>query len=246
MEGADAVVHLAGENIVAARWTAARKEKIRRSRSDGTRFLCESLANLSAPPRVLVAASAIGYYGHRGDETVDERSPPGTDFLARVCREWEEATQPAQQADIRVANLRIGLVLAAEGGALAKMLTPFKMGLGGPVGNGRQYVSWIAIDDLVRCIEHVIGCDSLSGPVNAVAPNPVTNAVFAKTLGRVLHRPAWTPAPALAIKAMFGEMGQALLLQGARVLPNKLLDDDFAFHHADLEAALRHELKIST
>lgn len=242
ISGADAVVHLAGENIAAGRWTAARKEMIRRSRVDGTRFLCESLVHLPSPPRVLVAASAVGYYGHRDDESVDERSAPGSGFLARVCREWEAATQPAQQAGIRVVTLRIGLVLAAEGGALAKMLTPFKLGFGGAIGSGRQYVSWIAIDDLVQTVGHVIGRDTLSGPVNAVAPNPVTNVVFTQTLGRVLHRPTCVPLPTLAVKAALGEMGQALLLEGARVLPKKLLDDDFEFAYADLESALQHVL----
>lgn len=242
LEAADAVVHLAGENIAAGRWTAARKQRILGSRVEGTRFLCESLASLTAPPRVLLSASAVGYYGDCSAQPVDEQSSSGSGFLSRVCRQWEAATRPAQQAGIRVVHMRIGLVLAAEGGALSRMLTPFRMGLGGPVGNGRQYVSWIAIEDLVRCVEYIIGHDSLSGPVNTVAPNPVTNAVFAKTLGRVLHRPALAPLPALAVKAAFGEMGQALLLQGARVLPGKLLDGGFEFRYADLESALHHEL----
>jgi uncharacterized protein (TIGR01777 family) len=246
LSGADVVIHLAGENIAAGRWTAERKEKIRRSRVEGTRFLCETLSKLASPPRLLIGASAVGYYGHRGDEPVDEHSPPGAGFLPRVCRQWEEATQPAQQADIRVVNMRIGVVLSSEGGALAKMLTPFKAGMGGPVGNGKQYMSWIAIDDLTRCVEHLIGRDAISGPVNAVSPNPVTNATFASTLGRVLHRPTLVPLPALAVKTLFGEMGQALLLEGARVLPKKLIDDGFEFNYTNLECALRHELGRAT
>jgi uncharacterized protein (TIGR01777 family) len=246
LSGADAVIHLAGENIAAGRWTAARKEKIRRSRVEGTRFLCEALTQLSSPPRVLLAASAVGYYGHRGNDPVDEQSAPGSGFLPRVCRQWEEATQSAQQAGIRVVNRRIGIVLAAEGGALAKMLTPFKAGMGGPVGSGKQYMSWIAIDDLVRCVEYIINRDDLVGPVNAVSPQPVTNASFASMLGRLLHRPTLVPLPSLAVKTLFGEMGRALLLEGARVLPTKLINDGFEFSYPDLESALRHEIDGST
>jgi uncharacterized protein (TIGR01777 family) len=242
VDGIDCVVHLAGENVGAGRWTQARKDAIRTSRVAGTRLLSETLAGLAHPPRALIAASAVGYYGDRGDETLTEDSLPGTGFLADVCREWEAATRPAREAGIRVVNLRIGVVLSSAGGALARMLTPFKLGLGGVVGSGRQYMSWITLDDLVAAIHHLIPGDDVSGPVNAVSPNPMTNRQFTKTLGRVLRRPTILPLPAAIVRLLFGETGRALLLASARVLPTKLQTAGFEFSHPHLEEALRHEL----
>jgi uncharacterized protein (TIGR01777 family) len=239
LDGTDAVVHLAGESIADGRWTAEKKRRIRDSRVQGTTLLCRTLAALANKPRVLVAASAVGYYGDRGDELVTEASPAGRGFLPEVCRDWEAACQPARDAGIRVVNVRLGVVLTPKGGALAKMLGPFKAGLGGRVGAGRQYMSWIALDDLIGAIHFVLAADRIAGPVNATAPNPVTNAEFARTLGRVLRRPAVIPAPAAMIKLAFGEMGRALLLEGARVLPHVLQQAGFEFHHPQLEPALR-------
>lgn len=242
LEGLDAVVHLAGENIAKGRWNAAKKGKIRDSRVQGTRVLCEALAQLVEPPKVLVSASAIGYYGSRGDRVMREESRPGTDFLAEVCQAWEAATQPAEARGIRVVHLRIGVVMAREGGALHKMLTPFKLGAGGIIGSGQQYVSWVALDDVSGIIQHVLDTETLSGPVNAVAPNPVTNHEFTKTLGRVLKRPTPFPMPKPVVQAMFGEMGDALLLSSTRVEPVRLVDSGYTFRHPDLEAALQHIL----
>ena len=242
LEGLDGVVHLAGENISASRWTEGTKARIRASRMEGTRLLCEGLARLNRPPRVLVSASAIGWYGDCGDAAVDETAPPGRGFLPEVCAGWEGATEAAREAGIRVVNLRIGVVLAAKGGALARMLTPFNLGMGGPVGGGRQVMSWIALDDLLGIIEAALWDSRLSGPVNATSPNPVTQAQFAKTLGAVLRRPAVAPLPAGVVRLVFGEMGRALLLEGARVLPSRLVDAEFPFLTPDLEGALRAEL----
>ena len=241
LDGAGAVVHLAGENV-AARWNALRKERIRQSRIDGTKLLCEKLAEMSRPPKVLVCASAIGYYGDRGDETLTEDSPAGEGFLPDVCREWEAATAVAADAGIRVIRLRIGIVLSPKGGALKKMLGPFKMGAGGKVGHGDQYMSWISIDDLAAVIVHCIEDESISGAVNAVAPGAVINKVFTKTLGRVLRRPTMFPLPAFAARAVFGEMAEALLLCSARVVPRVLVESGFEFAHTELEDALRHLL----
>jgi hypothetical protein len=242
LEGIDAVVHLAGESIASGRWSAEKKAKIRDSRVQGTRVLCEALAQLVTPPKVLVSASAIGYYGDRGDEVLRENSRPGRDFLADVCQAWEAATAPAAQRGIRVVNVRIGIVLSSAGGALGKMLLPFKMGAGGVIGSGQQYMSWIALDDLVGVIHHALITDSLQGPVNAVAPHPVTNSAFTKTLGRVLRRPTLMPLPAFAARAVFGEMADALLLASTRVEPAKLKDSGYDFRYPDLEGALRHVL----
>lgn len=242
LEGLDAVVHLAGENIATGRWNAAKKARIHDSRVRGTRVLCEALATLTNKPRVLVCASAIGYYGHRGDEVLTENSPPGSSFLCQVCRDWEAATDPARQAGIRVVNLRIGVVLTPRGGALAKMLLPFKLCAGGIVGSGRQFWSWIAIDDLVGAIHHAITHDGLSGPVNAVAPEPTTNREFTKTLGRVLGRPTIFPMPAFVVRFMFGEMGEELLLASTRVVPQRLLESGYQYRAPTLEFALRHLL----
>ena len=241
LEGADAVVHLAGESV-AASWTAERKRAIRESRVAGTGLLASTLADLRRPPRVLVSASAVGYYGDRGEKTVTEDSPPGTGFLADTARAWEAAAEPALEAGIRVVHPRIGMVLSARGGALAKMLTPFRLGVGGVVGTGRQQMSWIALDDLVAVLEHLALTDELSGPVNAVAPHPVTNREFTATLGRVLGRPTLLPLPAFMVRLLFGEMGQALLLDGARVLPSRLEASGFGFRYPRLEEALRAEL----
>lgn len=242
LEGLDAIVHLAGENIAGGRWSAARKERIRASRADGTRRIAEAIAALERPPRVLVSASAIGFYGDRGDEEVDETSAPGAGFLADVCRAWEAATEPAARRGVRVVNLRIGVVLAAAGGALAKMLTPFKLGAGGRVGPGTQWLSWISLDDLLGAIHFAIMEDALAGPVNAVAPRAARQSDFARALGGVLRRPAIVPTPAAAVRLLFGELGQALLLEGQHVHPRALERAGFRFRHVDLEGALRFEL----
>ncbi|MCZ6676268.1 MAG: TIGR01777 family oxidoreductase [Candidatus Poribacteria bacterium] len=238
-----AVVHLAGENIAGGRWTAERKARIRDSRVQGTRLLSESLANLTQPPKVLVCASAIGYYGDRGEEILNEESPSGTGFLPEVCREWETATEPATQSGIRVVHLRFGVVLSAAGGALAKMLFPFRLGVGGRIGSGRQYMSWIALDDGAGAIRHALITDTLEGPVNVVAPHPVTNREFTKILGRVLGRPTVFPMPAFAARLALGEMAEALLLSSARVEPARLLATGYEFHYPELEAALQHLLE---
>ena len=242
LAGADAVVHLAGESVAGGRWTEAKKRRIRSSRVDVTRRLAEALLRLERPPRLLVSASAVGYYGDRGSEILREDSSPGPGFLAEVCREWEAATDPAARAGIRVVRLRIGMVLSRRGGALGAMLTPFRLGAGGPVGSGVQWVSWIAIDDLVGAILHALATESLAGPVNAVAPEPVTNRELARTLGRVLRRPALLPLPAVAARLLFGQMADELLLASARVEPARLRATGFTFRHARLEDALRHEL----
>ena len=238
----DAVVHLAGENIAGGRWSAARKARIRDSRVDGTGALCRGLAALHPRPATLVAASAVGFYGDRGDERLDESSPAGTGFLADVCQEWEAVSAPAREAGIRVVHLRIGIVLTPAGGALGQMLLPFRMGVGGVIGSGRQIMSWIALDDVVAAALHAIRTDGLEGPVNAVAPNPASNAEFTKTLGRVLGRPTILPVPAFGARLAFGEMADHLLLGGARVEPTRLQETGFEFSHPSLEGALRHLL----
>ncbi len=243
-EGLNVVIHLAGENIAGRRWSAKQKELIRSSRVNLTRHLCESLSKLKSPPKTLICASAIGYYGDRGNETLTEESPGGTGFLADVCREWESATEPARAAGIRVVNLRIGVVLAREGGALAKMLTPFKFGLGGRVGPGTQYWSWITLPDLVRVIQFTISTPTLSGPVNAVSPQPLTNLEFTKVLGQALHRPTIFPLPSFMARLMLGEMAQDLLLASIRVVPNKLQSARFKFQHGDLATGLNGVLKM--
>ena len=242
LEGVDAVIHLAGESIAAGRWTPHRKEEIRRSRVEGTRRLCESLARLSRRPKVLVSASAIGFYGDRGGETLTEDSESGKDFLAEVCREWEAATEPASHAGIRVVHMRFGMILSPSGGALKKMLLPFRLGAGGRIGSGSQYVSWIAIDDAIGSIHHAVCTDSLKGAVNGVAPAPVTNAEFTRVLAQVLSRPAIFPLPAFAARIAFGEMADALLLAGARVMPTRLQASGYRFLYPELEGALKHLL----
>jgi uncharacterized protein (TIGR01777 family) len=243
IEGHDAVVHLAGEDIAAGRWTPGRKHAIRESRIRGTRLLCETLATLTHRPRVLITASGIGYYGNHGpDDRVDETSPRGTGFLSDLVRDWEHATSPAQEAGIRVVHSRFGIVLSPRGGALAKMLPPFKMGLGGRVGSGQQVMSWIALDDVPSVMLHVLAHDEISGPINVVSPHAVTNAEFTRALGSVLRRPTVFPLPALAARMMFGEMADALLLGGARVLPMRLQDSDYRFSYPHLPQALTHLL----
>lgn len=242
LDGLDAAVHLAGESVAGGRWTKEKKGRIRDSRLRGTRLLSQTLSSLQDKPRVLVSASAIGIYGNRGDEIMREDSPPADDFLADVCKEWEAATIAAQRAGIRVVRIRIGVVLSTRGGALAQMLTPFRFGLGGVVGSGRQYMSWIALDDIVNAILFCIENDTLSGPVNGMAPNPATNRDFTKALGKVLRRPTLFPLPAFAVRALFGEMGNALLLASTRGHPTRLLEAGFRFDFPDLEPALRHLL----
>jgi uncharacterized protein (TIGR01777 family) len=242
LAGLDAVVHLAGEPIASGRWNALKKARIRDSRVRGTQLLCEALGHAAMPPPVLICASAIGFYGDRGDEVLSEASAAGKGFLADVCRDWEGATEPARQKGIQVVNLRFGVILSAQGGALAKMLTPFRMGVGGVVGSGRQYMSCIAIDDVVGAIQHSLAIASLAGPVNVVGPTPVTNHEFTKTLGRVLRRPTVFPMPAFAARLAFGEMADELLLSSDRVEPKKLQASGFQFQYPELEAGLRHVL----
>ena len=240
----DAVVHLAGENI-AQRWTAAAKARIRASRRDATRLLCEALARLPQPPKVLVCASATGYYGDRGDATLDESSSAGNGFLPEVCQAWEAAAEPARQSGIRVVHLRLGIVLARHGGALAKMLPAFQLGLGGRLGTGRQFWSWIALEDLLRVVERALADDALSGAVNAVSPDASTNARFTAALARALSRPAFLPVPVFAVKLLFGAMGREALLASARVQPARLLARGFVFNFPELGAALNHTLRRS-
>jgi uncharacterized protein (TIGR01777 family) len=243
LEGVDAVVHLAGENI-AARWTAACKQRILDSRVRGTRLLSETLARLRRPPAVLVSMSAVGIYGDRGDEVLTEASPPGptTDFLVRVAAAWEAATAPANAAGIRVAIPRLGTVLDANGGALARMLRPFRLGLGGRIAGGEQWMSWIALDDALAVIVYALTTDSLAGPLNATAPSPVRNAEFTAALGHVLSRPAMLPVPAAALRVVFGEMVDAVLLASARVIPARLTEAGFSFGYPTIDAALRRAL----
>ena len=239
LERAEAVIHLAGENIAAGRWSAARKREIRDSRVVGTRLLAETLAKLPGGPRTLLCASATGFYGHRQDEELDESSPAGSGFLAELCQAWEGAADPARAAGLRVAHLRTGIVLSRDGGALAKMLTPFRLGLGGNMGNGRQWWSWIDIEDLVAIYQRALGNAELSGPINCVAPQPLTNADFTRELGMALHRPTSLPLPAGIARLLLGEMADALLLSSARVLPRRLQQNDYRFQSATLNQALQ-------
>jgi uncharacterized protein (TIGR01777 family) len=240
LEGMDVVIHLAGENVGGKRWSEQQKREILRSRDLGTRTLADALASLQRKPRALLSASAIGYYGDR-DAPVDESAPPADDFLAQVCQTWEAATAPASDAGIRVTLLRIGVVLSPQGGALAKMLTPFKLGLGGPIGDGKQPLSWISLDDVVAAIHHLIFADDVSGPVNLTSPGVVSQGAFAKVLGRVLGRPAFFPLPKFAAKLALGEMAE-VVLGGAHVVPKRLIESGFTFDTPDLEAALRQAL----
>jgi hypothetical protein len=236
--GVDAVVNLAGEPIT-HRWTTSRKRAIQESRVRGTELLARAIAGLQRRPRVFISGSAVGFYGDRGDEVLDEASSPGTDFLSRVTVDWEAATAPALGAGIRVVTLRTGVVLSPHGGALAKVLPIFRLGAGGPLGNGRQWMSWISLDDHLRATEHALVTESFRGPANLVAPNPVTNAEFAATLGRVLSRPAMVPVPAFALELLYGEMARATLLASQRAMPVALSAAGFKFEAPKLEGALR-------
>ncbi len=238
-----AVVHLAGESISQGRWTAAKKARILRSRVDGTRLLAEAVATLEHGPRTLLVASAVGYYGSRGDEALSEESPPGQDFLAQVCQAWESAAEPARGAGIRTVHTRFGLILSPAGGALPRLLPLFALGLGGRLGSGRQYWSWIALDDVVGAIMHALADGQLAGAVNTVAPNPVSNAEFSAMLARVLGRPAILPAPAAALRLALGEMADGLLLASQRALPTRLEGSGFRFQQTELEPTLRSLLK---
>lgn len=237
LEGVDAVVHLAGASIAGGRWTAARKEELRRSRVDATRHLVAGLAQLKEKPHVFVSASAIGYYGERGDEVLTEMSPPGSDFLAHLCRDWESEAGNAEREGIRTVILRFGIILAPHGGALQQMLRPFRFGVGGRLGSGQQWMSWIALEDVVSVIRFAIETNSLRGPVNTVSPRTVTNSQFTSTLAAVLHRPALFPAPRFALKLALGEMAGALLAS-QRVSPEKLQVSAYGFQHPELKQAL--------
>ena len=242
MGDVDVLVHLAGENIAQGRWTKAKKERIRSSRTDATRLLCESLAKMKSGPRTMISASAIGIYGDRGDEVLDEDAAPGEGFLPDVCRNWESATQVVVDAGMRVVNLRLGMVLSRAGGALKPMLLPFKLGLGGRMGSGRQYWSWITLTDAVRVIQFTIDTPTLSGPVNAVTPVAVTNLEFTKALGKAIRRPTIFPRPGPAARMVLGQMADGLILASARVVPRKLEEAGFKFSHSQLDDALQHVL----
>jgi uncharacterized protein (TIGR01777 family) len=242
LEGVDAVVHLAGESIAEGRWTAERKRRILESRRQGTGLLARSIANLSEPPGVMVGASAVGYYGDRGNELLREDSGPGNNFLGEVCRVWEKAADPAREAGIRVVHTRFGIVLSPKGGALGTTLPIFKLGGGGRIGSGRQYWSWVALDDVVGSIIHALENDSVEGPINVGSPNPLTNAEYTKVLGKVLNRPTVFPLPAPATRLMLGEIADELLLASARMEPAKLEETGYEFRYPELENALRHLL----
>lgn len=242
VSGFDAVIHLAGEGIV-GRWTDEKKLKIRDSRVAGTRNLAQALAQTQHKPQVFVCGSAIGYYGDRGSEVLNEQSAPGSGFLPDVCREWEAATKAAADAGIRTVQMRTGVVLSPKGGALGKMLTPFKMGIGGRLGNGQQWMSWIDVQDMVGAIHHILKTDLMQGPVNLVAPKPVTNAEFTRTLASALSRPTIFPMPAFAVKVAFGEMGETVLLGSQRVEPAQLIASGYPFAFSDLRASLENLLK---
>ena len=241
LEKLDAVVHLCGESIL-GRWTDARKERIYKSRVGSTEFLVQTLAGLTNKPKVLVSASGVGFYGSRGDEWLQETSPAGTGYLATLCQEWENATNTAANAGIRVVRARLGMVLTPKGGALKTMAGPFRMGLGGKLGSGRQFVSWISITDLVQAFQFAIENEDVSGPVNFVAPEPVTNRDFTRTLAATLGRPALLPAPAFALKAVFGEMATETMLASQRCQPARLAQNGFKFEYPDIDQALRHLL----
>lgn len=240
---ADAIFNLAGESIAAGRWTAKKKQAIQNSRINGTRTIAEAVSKPNGHPKILINASAVGYYGDRGDELLDEASSRGSgDFLSGVCREWETATEPARQAGARVVLARFGVVLSGQGGALQKMLLPFRLGLGGKIGSGRQFMSWIGLDDAVDTLIECLANDKLCGPVNVVSPNPVTNHQFTKALGRVLRRPTIFPLPAPIARVALGQMADELLLASQRVEPRKLLDTGYLFRYPEIEAALRRAL----
>ncbi|KAA3611915.1 MAG: TIGR01777 family protein [Planctomycetota bacterium] len=242
LEGMDAVVHLAGENIAAGRWSDRQKKRILDSRVQGTRVLAEGLASLQNPPKVLVCASAVGFYGDTGETVVDESQSSGEGFLPQVCQAWEEAAEPAKRAGIRVVHLRFGVILSPSGGALKRMLPPFRFGLGGRLGSGNQWMSWISLEDASASVLHAIADQELHGAVNVVAPDPIRNRDFTKVLGKVLRRPTAFPLPAFVVRTLFGEMGQDLLLAGSGIRPSKLLAGGFRYRHPELEGALRSML----
>ncbi|MGH7901146.1 MAG: TIGR01777 family oxidoreductase [Thermodesulfobacteriota bacterium] len=241
LEGFDVVVHLSGENVFGL-WTSKKKQEIKDSRVKSTTLLCDTLSKLERKPRLLACASAIGFYGDRGDEVLTEVSKAGTGFLAEVTKKWESATEVATTKGIRVVNLRIGAVISSEGGALQRMLLPFQLGLGGRVGSGKQYISWISIDDVCGSIHHAVVTDTINGPLNIVSPNPVTNLEFVKTLGRVLNRPTFFPIPSFILKSLFFELAKEVLLTSTRVKPSKLLTSGYKFQYPVLEGTLRHIL----
>lgn len=243
LENFGAVIHLAGDNVADGNWTDEKKRSIKESRTVGTRVLVDSLKKLENPPKIFIGASAIGFYGNRGDEVLTEESTKGEGFFPEVCSEWEAESEKAADFGARVVTPRIGVVLSKEGGALAKMLTPYKLGVGGVVGSGKQWMSWIALDDLIRLIHHSLDNENVSGAINATAPNPATNEEFTKTFGKVINRPTIIPIPEFAIKLLFGEMGETTLLGSARVLPQKTQNTGFEFKFNDLESALKHALK---
>jgi uncharacterized protein (TIGR01777 family) len=242
LEGVRAVVHLAGESIAGGRWTRAKREAILRSREESTLLLCRVLAELREPPEVLVSGSAVGYYGNRGEERLTEESGSGAGFLAEVCRRWEGATHVARAIGIRTVHLRTGVVLSPDGGMLGTILLPFGLGLGGRLGSGRQYLSWIDLDDVTGLVLHAVREGTVRGPLNGSAPHPVTNAAFTDVFGRVLGRPTLLPVPALALRTVLGDMGEELLLWGQRAIPKKALDTGYEFQFTDLEDSLGHQL----
>jgi len=237
----DAVIHLAGEPLVPGRWTASKRSKILQSRAEGTHQLAVSLSKISTPPKVFICASAIGYYGDRGDELLMERSSPGQNFLSKVCVEWEQASSPLQNLGIRVVHTRFGMVLGAGGGALQKMLLPFQLGLGAILGSGKQWVSWVELYDLISAIEFILKTDTLEGPINIVAPEAIRQEVFAKTLGEILHRNVFLRMPVWLVKLLFGQMGEEMLLVSERVVPEKLVASGFKFTYSNLRDALKSQ-----
>jgi hypothetical protein len=243
LEGVDGIVHLAGASIAEGRWTESRKEVLRASRVDATRHLVNGLLQLARPPKVLVTASAVGYYGDRGDEQLTEACAPGSDFLAQLARDWEAEALRAGEKGIRTVLLRFGVILSARGGALPRMLLPFKLGVGGKLGSGMQWMSWLTLAEAVGFARHALENAGLTGAVNAVAPSPVRNSEFTKVIGKVLWRPTMFPAPAFALKLALGEMAEALLLSSQRVIPARLQEQGYRFQHPTLEAALRAVLK---
>ena len=242
LEGVDAVIHLAGENLN-GRWTDAKKKAIRESRILGTRNVVDTISNLRQRPRVLVSASAIGFYGDRGDDLMTETSPPGKGFLPEVCREWEAESRRAEDAGIRTVLLRAGIVLSKDGGALGTMLMPFKLGIGGVIGSGKQWMSWISLDDHAAVVKYALENEMIRGAVNSVSTNPVTNEEFTKTMGEVLYRPTLIPVPEFAVHLAFGEMGDTLLLDSTKVAPKRLEDAGFEFNFPDLKKALENAVK---
>lgn len=243
LEGLDAVIHLAGENVSGLRWTDEKKKAIRDSRVFGTRTMIEAFARLEKKPKVFIAGSAIGFYGDRDDAEMTETSAVGDTFLAKVCKEWEAESRRAEDMGIRTVLLRTGIVLSKDGGALATMLTPFKFGVGGVVGSGKQWMSWVSLDDVIAIINFALDNESMRGAVNVTSPNPVTNEEFTKTLGSVLYRPTFLPLPEFVVNLVFGEMGDALLLASTRVIPKRLVDAGFEFKYTELKTAIEHAIK---